>query len=260
MCDGVSESRCGRCINGFTLIELLVVVAIIALLVAILVPALQDARESAMRVSCASNQHQLSLGLNYYAYNNNGTLPPSRGTDVVWIWPRASIDAIAEMIGVFNPGSPAGPLAKYDDLEDRYSRVFACPSFSRDWPPAIYNDFSEISTNYTLMTAYESFRRPGGNISGHWVVEPPSHIAQTGSELTNLDFCTVIVSDIVVYHSTSDIWWGNHIEGYVHDDTRNPGKSGGGANQVHVDGHVEWRQGRDMQEFIISEPSDNLWF
>jgi prepilin-type N-terminal cleavage/methylation domain-containing protein/prepilin-type processing-associated H-X9-DG protein len=53
--------------RAFTLIEVLVVVAIIALLVAILMPSLSRARESARRLTCTSNLHQLTLATGMYA-------------------------------------------------------------------------------------------------------------------------------------------------------------------------------------------------
>jgi prepilin-type N-terminal cleavage/methylation domain-containing protein len=47
--------------GGFTLVELLVVIAIIGTMMALLLPAVQSARESSRRSSCANNLHQLAL-------------------------------------------------------------------------------------------------------------------------------------------------------------------------------------------------------
>ncbi len=57
--------------KGFTLIELLVVIAIIALLVSILMPALNTAREQAMKTVCATDQKNLSIAWTMYANDND---------------------------------------------------------------------------------------------------------------------------------------------------------------------------------------------
>ena len=61
---------------GFTLIELLVVIAIIAILAALLMPSLRRALETGRAAGCASNLHQIGLGMRLYANDHNGSFPP----------------------------------------------------------------------------------------------------------------------------------------------------------------------------------------
>jgi prepilin-type processing-associated H-X9-DG protein len=61
--------------KSYTLIEVLIVMFIIAGLTGLLLPALQSAKGKARQAQCMNNLHQLHLGLELYAEDNNSAYP-----------------------------------------------------------------------------------------------------------------------------------------------------------------------------------------
>ncbi len=131
-------------IRGFTLVELLVVIGIIAVLISILLPALMKARETAMRISCLSNERQIVLAATMYAQEVK--IYPN--TDGSWLDRIKSNTPIIEGIGALM-------YWKYMSADPR---VPFCPASTPTWnwrqPGHVLNEIikNPTSKNETYTT------------------------------------------------------------------------------------------------------------
>ena len=110
---------------GMTLIELLVAVAVIGLVAALLLPAIQSARESAMRIRCVQNLRQIGLAVSSYE-SVMGVLPSNDRFS-----PHSQILQFLEQPAVFDALNFGGPGV--DGLDNATAKrtaigVFICPS------------------------------------------------------------------------------------------------------------------------------------
>ncbi len=143
--------------RGFTLVELLVVIAIIGTLVALLLPAVQGARESARRMSCSNNLHNIAIALQNYhdvlgsfpsgwLFKGNDSPTPDPDNTESWGWSAFLLPFIEQQnlhtqLGVntgslrnqldpnYNPNGQAGALQVRQGCET-ILKIYICPSDS----------------------------------------------------------------------------------------------------------------------------------
>jgi len=148
--------------RAFTLIELLVVIAIIAVLIGLLLPAVQRAREAALRTKCSNNLHQIVIACHNYA-DVNKHFPPAYSTpypnfDPGWGWaaiilPYVEQDNLFKSAGVGTTlfGGGAIPAQPNNWMQTKLS-IYRCPT---DIGP----DLNPIRLNFA-MSNYRAVAGP----------------------------------------------------------------------------------------------------
>ena len=179
--NGVLNHSCGGVVNpgllsgrrarAFTLVELLVVIAIIATLIGLLLPAVQVARESARRLSCANNMRSVALATLGFHDARKG-YPMAAEFEVGTAWPSLILPYM-EQNDVFEV------MTFQEDGDGNYQWAFGVPGITGQAAVSnrAYNKF--YKNIWACEQSISTFRCPSSqfpakaaDISGdNWIVQ-----------------------------------------------------------------------------------------
>jgi prepilin-type N-terminal cleavage/methylation domain-containing protein len=211
--------------KAFTLVELLVVVAIIAMIIAILLPSLNRARYLASISVCASQMHQMSVGITSYTTDFRGKYPDGawgRPNPAVIFWNGSNGNHTTGGEGDFN-FRPVFRQYFGTDL----NRIMKCPLASSWWKDdsglSNIDDTGPhagmVKTPFAFYFGQEchTLHGPlGGKADHKWDrAEHMTRIGQTWSPVSNssLQF-SVVISDVA--------YWNGHGGEYLLTSHRAP--------------------------------------
>jgi prepilin-type N-terminal cleavage/methylation domain-containing protein/prepilin-type processing-associated H-X9-DG protein len=186
---GTSLSRLRR---AFTLVELLVVIAIIGVLVALLLPAVQQAREAARRMSCQNNLKQIGVALHNH-HDVKLTFPPGAlqtGTNPAPVYTTWTIEILPFMEqqalyqqydqSQFNHHATNRLVGQQrlvahecpsDPVRNKLEAPASGPDTSNNWRHGSYRAVSGICGNTVGHGAWDTFEPhlwPGGVMDRGW--------------------------------------------------------------------------------------------
>jgi prepilin-type N-terminal cleavage/methylation domain-containing protein/prepilin-type processing-associated H-X9-DG protein len=232
--------------KGFTLIELLVVIAIIAILAAILFPVFARARENARKSTCQSNLKQLSLGVLQYLQDYDEHFPlwdRNQAANLHPLAPPKAVYAYVKNNGVYvcPSGVDAPKIAGLPDGWDQYgwgTPLYDFPgpaSMGYSWNREIFQECCNEMGRTSLKLA--SMTKPAETV----LVGDGAHMY--GGEGTDVFANACCASPSMGWQDGSL----NGVDSGTGQATpESASRHSGGSNLGFADGHVKWKNDKEL--------------
>lgn len=237
--------------RGVTMIELIVVLTIIGLLLALLLPAVQQVRSAAQRMSCKNNLRQLGLAIHNYI-DEHSHYPPRacRPGGIPWeAWSmHVRLLPFVDQLNLANLIDWQGEFSSQPEIAAKRVPVFVCPVEVND-KPYVVEGVKSYATNYAVNAGIWRIYNPLIRSVSNGSIRP----AELRSGMSNL----AAMAEVKAFQPVLVDGKNPNVAGAPIPEL--PGEIAGYGGTLDEFGHTNWTDGATHQTgFTVTFPPNSV--